>query len=205
MRLLFVCTGNICRSPVAERLIATQVPTELLASGTVVVGSAGTNAVVGSAIDPNSAAALSALGGDPTDFSARLFMASMAEEADLVLTATRRQRTRVLQAAPRTLRRTFTICEAADLIRYADLTALTSSRVDERIGKLAARLDAARALRASRSDDDIADPVGQSYEVHLAVAQRIARSLAPLLGLLFEGTSSGEPAEKRHIRDALRA
>ena len=63
--VVFVCTGNICRSPLAERLAAHLDPHTSFAS-------AGTHAMVGSDMDAGMAAELSRLGGDPSDFSPRL-------------------------------------------------------------------------------------------------------------------------------------
>ena len=56
-RILCVCIGNVCRSPVAERLLAAR-----LGEG-FAVSSAGVGAVVGSGVHPHSAAALETLAG----------------------------------------------------------------------------------------------------------------------------------------------
>ncbi len=76
MRLLFVCTGNVCRSSIAERLAGAWVRQKLAHSpeaDTVQINSAGLSAVAGRPIDPHSAAALVDLGGDPTGFRSRDF------------------------------------------------------------------------------------------------------------------------------------
>src|SRR5689334_3964590 len=125
MRLLFVCTGNLCRSPVAERLTAARARRAGLADD-VVVGSAGLGAPTGQPVHPHSAAALERLGGDPAGFASRPFAAELATGADLVLTMTRAQRRAVLEQTPRGLRRTFTLREAADLLPRADPTGLAS-------------------------------------------------------------------------------
>ena len=116
MRIFFVCTGNVCRSPVAERL-ATAWAREKLAQSpeadVVQIESAGLSAVANQPIDPHTATALVGLGGDPAGFRSREFTPELAADADLVLTMTRDQRRTVLEAAPRGLRRTFTLTEAA--------------------------------------------------------------------------------------------
>src|SRR4051812_48003489 len=153
VRILFVCTGNLCRSPVAERL-AGGWARGLLRGGpelaTVEIGSAGIDAPPDRAMDARSAKALIDLGGDPAGFRSRLFERSMAEEADLVLTMSRRQRREVLEKDPRGLRRTFTLLEAADLLDHADLRGLRLMPLPERTRELGVRLDAARRNRATR-------------------------------------------------------
>lgn len=74
VRLLFVCTGNLCRSAVAERLTLARAARSLAGSpelARVEVVSAGVHAEDGARMDPLSARALQALGGDPAGFASR--------------------------------------------------------------------------------------------------------------------------------------
>jgi protein-tyrosine phosphatase len=191
MRLLFVCTGNICRSPLAERLASAWAEKSLGPSAaTVHIRSAGTEALDGRPMEARSAAALVALGGDPTGFSARTVTAAMVDDADLILTMTRRQRRQVLTRAPRALRRTFTLPEAADLLRTADLRGVVELPLHQRAWELAARLNAGRVRRRGVEADDVFDPIGQSGGVHRQVAARIERKLSPLADVLFVGDRS---------------
>jgi protein-tyrosine phosphatase len=193
MRLLFVCTGNICRSPLAERLSSTWAEQSLGAgAATVHIASAGTDALEGKSMDTRSAAALVKLGGDPTGFIARTIVPEMADSADLVLTMTRRQRRLVLAQAPRALRHTFTLPEAADLLRTADLRGVVDLPLRRRASELAGRLNAGRARRRGLESDDVFDPIGQSGNVHSQVAARIARKLRPLADILFMEGRSGD-------------
>ena len=82
--------------------------------------SAGTQAVVGSAMHPDSALVLRGFGAEAGDFRARQLTEGMAAEADLILTMTRAHREHVLERAPRALARTFTLREAADLLSRSD-------------------------------------------------------------------------------------
>jgi len=123
MRILFVCTGNLCRSPIGERLAMLWARDLLRQSPectAVKIGSAGVNAVTGHAMDARSADALITLTGDPGGFRSHHFEGAMAEEADLVLTMSRNQRREVLGKNPRGHRRTFTLLAAADLLGHAD-------------------------------------------------------------------------------------
>jgi protein-tyrosine phosphatase len=90
MHLLFVCTGNICRSPPAERL--TRAYAEHHGLSAMTASSAGIRAVVGYGMEPTAARVLIELGGDPRGFRARQLSTAMVDEADLVLTMSIRQR-----------------------------------------------------------------------------------------------------------------
>ena len=196
MRLLFVCTGNVCRSPLAERLAALWAESALGAdAATVHIRSAGTDALDGQPMNGRAAAALADLGGDPTGFVARTVHPDMVMRADLVLTMTRRQRRLVLSRAPRALRHTFTLPEAADLLRMADLSGVAETRLESRAAELAIRLNAGRAHRRAAEADDVHDPMGQSSGVHQQVAARIVRKLEPLSAALFAEAAVAAPRD----------
>lgn len=168
LHVLFVCTGNICRSPTAERLTVTYAA-EREISG-VAVSSAGTRALIGHPIHPEAALVLESLGADGSKFAARQINERIAADADLVLTMTRAHRDTVLEHAPHRLRRTFTLAEAARLV--SDCGAQT--------------VDELATLRRSITADesfDISDPIGRSAEFFAAVASRIAECLMPILDL----------------------
>ena len=197
MRILFVCTGNVCRSAIAERLATTWAREKLAHSpeaDMVEIGSAGLSAVAGRPIDPHSAAALVELGGNPAGFRSRELTRELTEDADLVLTMTRDQRRTVLESTPHGLRRTFTLTEAADLLQRADLTGLAFLPLTQRARELGRRLDAARAGRTRADGDDIADPIGQDEAVHREVADRVATALRQLADVLFTSVRSDLPA-----------
>ena len=59
MHIMFVCTGNICRSPMGELLL-----TRYLSGTTVQVSSAGTHGLPMHQIDPNSALLMESVGID---------------------------------------------------------------------------------------------------------------------------------------------
>lgn len=184
MHLLYVCTGNICRSPIAERLTLLAATRALGAGASGIrVSSAGTDAAPGRPMHPFSARALGDRGGDPSGFVSRPLTRDW--DADLVLTMTRRQRTVVMSATPRAMRRTFTLREAAGLLEIADLTGLGDVSLNQRASELAARLDAVRRHRFSGPADDVTDPIGQPPEAHTAAAADVAGALAPLTAVLF--------------------
>jgi protein-tyrosine phosphatase len=198
VRLLFVCTGNVCRSPLAERLALAWARKSL---GGAVAGlellSAGLQAPEGRPMDPRSAAVLTRLGGDPAGARATPFVPAVAETADLVLTMTRAQRRAVLETVPRGLRRTFTLLEAADLMDGVDLRGLEHLPLDDRARELAARLDARRAHRTSTREDNIEDPIGRDAAVHEQVGDTIAAALRPLAAVLFLKTAAPDARHRR--------
>ncbi len=114
MHVLFVCTGNICRSPTAERVTRAFAVKHGLSRLTA--SSAGTRAVVGYGMEPTAAEVLRTLGGDPKGFRARQLSPANVDDADLILTMTTRHRDKVLAASPRAMRRTFTLLEAGRLL-----------------------------------------------------------------------------------------
>src|SRR3954463_244063 len=116
-RILLVCTGNICRSALAERLGRAYLDDVLGEdAGLVQLSRAGGGGVVGSPMPPDSAPVLAGLGAEAGDFTARQVQPDHAADADLVLAMSRAHRRDVLQLAPRALPRTFPLREAPPLL-----------------------------------------------------------------------------------------
>lgn len=184
MHLLFVCTGNVCRSPLAERLTAAFADEAGLVALTA--SSAGTGALVGQQMDGDAAAVLAGLGGSGRGFRAREFSPEMVRSADLVLTLERQHRATVLERAPRALRRTFTLREAAAVLGLLDPADLPTGRdVDDRGRQLVAAMARRRSeWRESKGATDIADPYRRGPQVQIHVGSEIADALLPLLRVL---------------------
>lgn len=182
-RILFVCTGNICRSAAAERLTRLHLENALGGgAGGVQVASAGTRAVVGAPVHPDTADVVRALGGDVEGFTARQLHRTMLSEADLVLTMTTEHRTAAVGLEPRALSRTFTLREAADLVGLvADAPAAADRPAEDRSRSLARRMAAARSRRARGAADDITDPINRPAEIHREVAEAVSACLRPVL------------------------
>jgi protein-tyrosine phosphatase len=77
LRVLVVCTGNICRSPAVERLLAAGLGAAYRGRDTgglapaIEVASAGTGGMVGWPMPDEMAALVASRGVDPTGFEAR--------------------------------------------------------------------------------------------------------------------------------------
>ncbi|WP_167762176.1 hypothetical protein [Blastococcus sp. CT_GayMR20] len=195
MRVLFVCTGNMCRSPLAERILRARV-TDTLGpelAATVSVASAGLETRPDLPMDRHTAKILTRAGLDSEGFRTRTFDRTLAEESDLVLAMTCRHRTTALALAPRTMRRTFTLIEASDLVRQADLTGLDQVPLAHRGAELATRLQDCRARRPVNKLDDVPDPIGRSMRIHKDVARRVTAALQPIADALLTGGAGEEP------------
>lgn len=83
MQILFVCTGNTCRSPMAEGILKAMIKEKNL---DIKVSSAGVAAFDGSSVSNNSVLALSKLGIDISKHKSRLIYDKLIDEFDLILT-----------------------------------------------------------------------------------------------------------------------
>ncbi len=179
--VLFVCTGNLCRSPIGERLFQARAGQNAL----VVATSAGTAAVEGYAMDGPSAIALRELGGDPDGHVARRLSSSMIAGADLILTAETQHRSTVVQTDPVSFRRTFTFREFGRLGSHAELSVDQPMTVDalvERVAEVAAQRG--NAEPAAAGADDIDDPFGASLKVARGCAAEVADAVDAVIDTL---------------------
>ncbi|WIB36471.1 hypothetical protein [Curtobacterium sp. MCJR17_043] len=113
MRILFVCSGNICRSPLGAQVLQARLGP---AASVHVVESAGTIADDGAVMDGAAAAQSVRLGGVTEAHRSRYLTEQIAASADLVLTAERSHRSAVVQLAPRAAKRAFTIKQFARVL-----------------------------------------------------------------------------------------
>ncbi|HEY9564296.1 MAG TPA: hypothetical protein VIR30_11050 [Nocardioides sp.] len=177
--VLFVCIGNVCRSPLGERLLRLRLAEEG-AGDAYAVSSAGVRALRGRSMHPESIRTLEERGGSPEGFVARQITGRIADEADLILAATREVRSRLLEESPRALRRTFTLTEFVALAE-ADL-----AEGKRRAGGAAAIIERCGQARGSLQPElyDIEDPIGRSAATFDRVASVIDEQTARLAKIL---------------------
>ncbi|MBL7203435.1 MAG: low molecular weight phosphatase family protein [Desulfobacteraceae bacterium] len=84
MNILMVCTGNICRSPMAEGLLVQLLPETL--KDRVTVESAGTHALHGAMDEDFAIKTAAAYNADITGHRARLLGINMLRNADMIIT-----------------------------------------------------------------------------------------------------------------------
>lgn len=184
-RILVVCTGNICRSPVGELLLRA-VFHELAPEASVEVSSAGTHAVVDHPIQRDLAELLRADDVDPDDFRARQLTSAMAVQADLVIVATRAHRELIVRRTPGVLRRTFTIKEFARLA--LQIEADPPHGVEARLRWLVAKAPLMRGHNPVPAiQDDIPDPYGGTDADYRAAYLSIRDAIVPVARTLLAG------------------
>lgn len=174
--ILAVCTGNICRSPYAARVLGHALPPDA-----VEVTSAGTGALVGEDLDPEAKRLLRARGVDDSGHQARQLTWQDVRAADLVLAMTTEHRAAAVRLFPRAARTTFTAREVARLLPAADLEPLPGDAAG-RVRALPAALAAARGQRArGSSSDDVGDPFGRGQRAFGVMADELDPALAALV------------------------
>jgi protein-tyrosine phosphatase len=104
-RVLVVCIGNICRSPMAEGLIRQAVPG-------VQISSAGLSAMVGRGADPIAVEIMAGVGVDISAHRARMLTDAIARDADLILVMDDQQKQQLATQYPYARGKVFKLGEA---------------------------------------------------------------------------------------------
>jgi protein-tyrosine phosphatase len=191
-RVLFVCTGNVCRSPFAEILTRHLLRARLgQAASRFVVASAGVQGVAGAGMHPDSRAELAPWGlhgAASGTFVARRLDASMVDAADLVLGAGQRHRRSVVECSPAGLGTTFAVREFARLAAAVDPAVLPADPV-ERAHALVDHTRHGRGLAppAGPDADRVPDPIGGPRQAHHAAAVLLAEALETVVSVITPG------------------
>ena len=178
VRLLTVCTGNICRSPYAAALLRDGL--EWARPGAFEVTSAGTHAVVGRPMDPESHRLLVEHEVDDSGVRARMLTARVVGDQDLVLVMTGQHRAHVLDEQPAAHRRTVglvdlarTLGEVGDHARWRQvLEDRGALDVRSRWRELPLVVAAHRGRRFGRVSD-VPDPIGRGRAAFERMADTI--------------------------------
>ena len=126
MVVLFVCSGNTCRSPMAELFFNAELKRRQQTG--VVVRSAGTGAFPNSTISGQSAAVLSELGIDSSSFRSSRLSAELLDTSDIIITMTESHRQTIVSVLPDVAGKTFRLL---DIVSGGDVPDPYGGSVDE--------------------------------------------------------------------------
>lgn len=199
--ILFVCTGNICRSPFAEYSLRDNLRLKHVPG--IRVCSAGTRAVVDRGAAEDILPLLAERGVNGADFRAQALEAELIETADLVLAASAGHRSDVVQMVPRAHSRTFTIRQFARLTLIAHPVTPDDDSPRARVQELVRACAAVRGVAgpASGSDDDVDDPWGGAITGY----RRMADTLREPLQLIASALATMAPPVVRRSHRATRS
>jgi protein-tyrosine phosphatase len=177
--VLFVCTGNICRSPTAEALARREL--ERYPGAPIRLSSAGSHALEGNPAASRSMLAATTRGASLERHFARELTRRRVRAADLILCMAAEHRPFVLSYDRAATRRTFLLA--------------TFARVASQWGWLAsspAELVALAAEHGRELDgDDVDDPLGHPAEAYAACAERLDSLVTPVIAALVKTMPAG--------------
>ena len=195
--VLMVCTGNICRSPTAERLLRHALRERLGERASAFdVTSAGVGALVDEPIQPHAAALLTAQGVDAAGFAARQLDGDLLAGSDLLLAMTREHRSVAATQMPQIVPRLFTLREFA---RLATAGAEQLEPEPHPVRRARQLVKAAAGMRGlarpgKPADDDVPDPYGRPADAYRLPFALIAEAVDAVAGLIAGPGLHGSPA-----------
>lgn len=188
--ILLVCTGNICRTPLAEGFLKEHLRRRF-PEQRIDVSSAGVIARDGHPATEEAVEAAWEREVDVSSHRARRLHPNMVEGADLALGMAEEHAEEMRRMVPGAFTRTFTLKELLSLLK--DLPP-PDGRDQLDLEPLRDRVREAHELRQRRGvpsmDLDVSDPLGMSIDTYRATAWE----LDTLLGQLVEGLAGNMPA-----------
>lgn len=169
--ILFVCTGNICRSATALQMLDHK-----LTNNRVTLDSAGTHALNQADMPPQAKQILDELLVKTTTHRSKQLTKELLENTSLVLTATAEHKSDVVKTHIKANRYTYTILEFADLIDFINDPGESDFEIETTPTTLEDKLQiiaTARGYINSNKDRDIPDPFMQDITDYRHVGQLI--------------------------------
>lgn len=111
-KVLFVCTGNTCRSPMAEGMFRKAIEKR---DDYMCLGSAGVSAFGGDRISPDTAKELESRGAGLENFRSRPVTKELLDEADFVLVMTIGHLQMLLGEFPEVKEKCFLVCDFVEI------------------------------------------------------------------------------------------
>jgi protein-tyrosine-phosphatase len=182
--ILFVCTGNTCRSPLAEGLFRQLAQQEGLE---VEIRSAGVSAADGAPISAHSSHILQSRGIDAQGRSNAL-TPEWTEWADLILAMTSGHKQAIIRRHPEAAGKVYTLKEFVEddekvLASLAEMERLAAElQIKRSLSEPVAEEDLQRLRELERAipDFDISDPFGGPLELYQECAEEIEKALVKL-------------------------
>jgi protein-tyrosine-phosphatase len=194
--ILVLCTGNVCRSPIAEGMLRSLLALRFGADAPR-VASAGIAGWEGSGADPSSVAAAAELGIDISAHRARHVDVDEVLRSTLVLAMAAEHRDEIFRLMPDAAGKTFTLKE---LVRLLDALPPGRSAGDpgDVLGERVADADALRREREGPGrprDEDVTDPLGRRMWTFRAVASDLEEWCGRLVDRLYGPVPARAEAE----------
>jgi len=160
--ILFVCTGNTCRSSMAEGIMK-----DLLKDEDIIIKSAGADVFFSEPANQKAIDVMSKMGIDIRNHISQILTEELIEEADLILTMTHYHTDNVIRKYAKAIEKTFTLKEYLSLL----------------LEKKGRTQDPDYQLNIDQMN--LADPYGQSIGVYRETAKEIKRILEKILKLVL--------------------
>ena len=177
--VLFVCTGNICRSPTAEALARREL--ERYPGVPIQVSSAGSHALEGNPAASRSMLAAATRGANLERHFARELTRRRVRAADLILCMAAEHRPFVLSYDRGAADRTFLLATFARVASRWDWLATSPSEL----------VALAAEHGREQEGDDIDDPLGHPAEAYAACAERLDGLVVPVIAALVKSMPVG--------------
>lgn len=174
IRILTICTGNICRSPLAAQLLATK-----LGSTQFQITTGGTSPVVGEPMQEMMQRIALRMGAlEVSEHRAIGMTPDVVANADLILGMNRDHRRAAARLLPNAARRSFTLLEFAHVVSYIDDAAIENQvrTLGDPIRDALEMATRMRGMVPRLIPDrlyDVPDPYGRSKQVYERSAKQI--------------------------------